>query len=138
MNDTTKNSCPKCGGRFEFNDSDAGSSAPCPHCHASVLLIKKRFPWVTVIGGSMVVVIVCLCLLGMAAEPDTRAVIFGTILFGIVGLGSLGVYFIPTIISMMSKKRNTPAIAVLNIFLGWTLIGWVAALVWAVAQERKD
>ena len=24
-----------------------------------------------------------------------------------------------------------PAIAVLNLFLGWTVMGWVAALVWA-------
>lgn len=47
------------------------------------------------------------------------------------------IYFVPVAVAMARKHRNTVAIVVLNIFLGWTLIGWVAALVWAcVNQER--
>jgi uncharacterized membrane protein YqaE (UPF0057 family) len=42
-------------------------------------------------------------------------------------------YFLPSIIA--AKKRNAGAIFVLNLLLGWTLIGWVAALVWAVSAE---
>src|ERR1700744_3249534 len=37
------------------------------------------------------------------------------------------VYLIPTIFAC--KKRNVAAIAVLNLYLGWTVIGWLAALV---------
>jgi len=44
-------------------------------------------------------------------------------------------YFLPTIVAALRKKRNLPAIAVLNIFLGWTFIGWVAALVWSVMRD---
>jgi hypothetical protein len=45
------------------------------------------------------------------------------------------VYFWPSICAR--NKRNFTAILTLNFFLGWTLIGWVIALVWAVAYERE-
>lgn len=48
---------------------------------------------------------------------------------------SLFFYFLPTIIALVSKKRNTLAIFVLNFFLGWTFIGWVVALVWSVKKD---
>ena len=55
-------------------------------------------------------------------------------LFFLLVLG-LAVYFIPTMVAIGHKKRNTDSIFVLNIFLGWTLIGWVVALVWATAKD---
>ena len=50
----------------------------------------------------------------------------------------IGLYFLPTIIAMSGKKRNTPAIAMLNLLLGWTLIGWAIAMVWAFTYEAPD
>lgn len=47
---------------------------------------------------------------------------------------SLAFYFLPTIIALMRGRRNTLAIFLLNFFLGWTFIGWVVSLVWAVAK----
>ena len=47
------------------------------------------------------------------------------------------IYMSPTIIALINEKQNTPAIAVLNILLGWTLIGWVGALVWAMCKDKK-
>ena len=44
---------------------------------------------------------------------------------------SLAVYFIPAIVALERLHHNRGAIFVLNLFLGWTLLGWVAALVWA-------
>lgn len=46
----------------------------------------------------------------------------------------LGLYLLPAIIGSSRKHRQAAAIWVLNVFLGWTLIGWVAALVWASTQ----
>ena len=43
----------------------------------------------------------------------------------------LTIYFTPTIIAYSREKRNANAILVLNIFLGWTIIGWLIALIWA-------
>jgi len=43
-------------------------------------------------------------------------------------------YFLPTFLS--SNKRNAGAIFLVNLLLGWTFIGWVVALVWAVSYEK--
>jgi hypothetical protein len=41
-------------------------------------------------------------------------------------------YMLPTIEAALRKSKNLPAIAAINFFLGWSLLGWVAALVWAL------
>jgi hypothetical protein len=43
-------------------------------------------------------------------------------------------YFLPTTTAINGKHRQVTAIFVLNLFLGWTLIGWVIALVWAYVK----
>lgn len=47
------------------------------------------------------------------------------------------IYMLPTIIAASKHKKNGSAILALNLFLGWTLIGWVVALIWAVSYERE-
>jgi hypothetical protein len=34
--------------------------------------------------------------------------------------------------------RRRVAIAIVTVFLSWTLVGWVAALLWAVESEPKS
>jgi hypothetical protein len=46
-------------------------------------------------------------------------------------------YFIPSIVAFSNKKSNTTAILILNFFLGWSFIGWIIALVWAVSKDNK-
>lgn len=43
-------------------------------------------------------------------------------------------YLLPTVVAMLRARPNTLAIFVLNLFLGWSLVGWVVALVWALAS----
>lgn len=43
-------------------------------------------------------------------------------------------YMLPTIEAWLRESNNLPAIAAVNFFLGWSLLGWVAALVWAFKQ----
>jgi hypothetical protein len=45
-------------------------------------------------------------------------------------------YFLPTIIAVARKVRNEASIGVINLLLGWTLVGWVIAL--AMALRTKD
>lgn len=45
-------------------------------------------------------------------------------------------YFLPFAIAFYKKRINTGAIFALNLFLGWSLVGWVIALVWALKAER--
>lgn len=51
---------------------------------------------------------------------------------------SLALYLLPTIIAAARHKRNVLAIGALNILLGWTMIGWVVALVWSLMHDRVD
>ena len=44
-------------------------------------------------------------------------------------------YFLPSIIALARSKRDITAIVLLNFFLGWTMIGWVVAPVWAVKTD---
>jgi len=45
-------------------------------------------------------------------------------------------YFLPSIIAMARHKSNLPAILLLNLLLGWSIIGWFVALFWALSAER--
>lgn len=49
-------------------------------------------------------------------------------------IGGLALYFLPTLVAQGDHHKNTAGIFVLNLFLGWTFIGWVVALVWAVSK----
>jgi len=46
----------------------------------------------------------------------------------------LGIYFIPTIVGYNTKYAS--GISLLNLFLGWTFLGWLAALIWAVSAPK--
>jgi hypothetical protein len=40
-------------------------------------------------------------------------------------------YIVPTIIAFNRQHPQRIPILLLNIFLGWTFVGWVVALVWS-------
>ncbi|MBG8556154.1 superinfection immunity protein [Hymenobacter guriensis] len=44
---------------------------------------------------------------------------------------AFGIYFLPAIIGR--NHRQSGSIALLNLLLGWTIIGWIAALIWSVS-----
>ncbi|MGH9496865.1 MAG: superinfection immunity protein [Candidatus Sulfotelmatobacter sp.] len=54
--------------------------------------------------------------------------------FGGLGL-SAALYFLPSIIALARNKRDTLAIFLLNFFLGWSVIGWIVALIWAAKND---
>jgi len=58
----------------------------------------------------------------------------GLLFFPLFGFGFV-LYFLPAIIAFARNKRDTTSILLLNFFLGWTAIGWVIALVWAVKTD---
>jgi T4 superinfection immunity protein len=64
--------------------------------------------------------------------------IAGLILFVAFVTGAFLLYLLPTIIAVMRKKENAGAIAIVNLLLGWTFIGWVIALVWSVSTQMVD
>ena len=53
-------------------------------------------------------------------------------------LGSmLGLYLAPLIIATVRDHHRLPSIGLLNFAAGWTVAGWIAALVWSVTAIRQ-
>ena len=65
------------------------------------------------------------------SNPFDWKLFWALLLLGIL----IAIYMLPTIIARKRHHRNASAIGVLNIFLGWTLLGWVAALVWSFTAD---
>lgn len=43
--------------------------------------------------------------------------------------------FVPAIVAGLRNHPNQASIAVLNLPLGWTVLGWIGSLVWALYSE---
>lgn len=83
------------------------------------------------IGGAAI-----LSSLATAALADDGSAAAGAAVFFIV---LLVMYFIPSVVAVMRKHRQTGAIIATNFFFGWTFIGWVLALIWSLtASERSQ
>lgn len=52
----------------------------------------------------------------------------------VIALTVLVVGFLPSILAIQNKHKNRTAIIVLNILGGWTGIGWLVALIWAIKK----
>lgn len=46
-------------------------------------------------------------------------------------------YPVPAIVAFAREHHNAIATALLNLLLGWTFLGWVAALVWSVMSKQR-
>lgn len=53
----------------------------------------------------------------------------------VIALMLLAFYFLPAILAW--SKSDFWAIFALNLFLGWTIVGWVVALVWALKRRTE-
>jgi hypothetical protein len=47
----------------------------------------------------------------------------------------LVIYFIPSWIGFGKKKKNSGAIFALNLLVGWTVLGWLIAFIWALTNS---
>ncbi len=75
----------------------------------------------------------------MAAAQASGGSIIGVIISSII-LGALGlfIYFIPSFVAHKKQHIQKVSILLLNIFLGWTFIGWVVALIWANLKDKNN
>lgn len=68
---------------------------------------------------------------GMGQEPPHNLNPFGTFIAMSFFATAPALYLLPTFEAWKNSHPSLTSVALLNIFLGWTLLGWVAALVWA-------
>lgn len=53
-------------------------------------------------------------------------------------IGMTALYLLPFLISVVRGHHNKASIFFLNLFLGWTFIGWIAALIWSVSAIKSQ
>lgn len=46
-------------------------------------------------------------------------------------------YFLPSVIALKRRHANSKAIFALNLLGGWTVVGWIAAMVWAFTANTR-
>jgi hypothetical protein len=63
--------------------------------------------------------------------------LMGLFILLVIAAVAIAFYLLPTIIAVLRKHQHMPAIAAVNILLGWSFLGWVAALVWALTESRS-
>lgn len=44
-------------------------------------------------------------------------------------------YLLPSVISAVRSTDHQGAIFFINVLFGWTVLGWIAALIWAVVEK---
>jgi ABC-type transport system involved in cytochrome c biogenesis permease component len=48
----------------------------------------------------------------------------------------VGLYFLPALVAISRHHHQRWAISALNLLLGWTVLGWIGAFVWALTATR--
>lgn len=61
---------------------------------------------------------------------------FGETIWLVVAFfGTFAFYFLPFLIAWRRNHRNETPIGLTNLLLGWTIIGWIIALIWATTDN---
>ncbi|WP_426576676.1 superinfection immunity protein [Xenorhabdus stockiae] len=53
------------------------------------------------------------------------------------GIAAIFVYFLPTYVATQKIHRKIYFIAFVNLVTGWTIIGWLGCLAWAMSEKKE-
>lgn len=83
------------------------------------------------IGWAVIILSIATLLVVGGSEAASGLLSLGVLVF------AAAVYFLPTLLARERKHPQAQAIFVLNLFVGWTFIGWVGAMVWAFVNPAR-
>jgi hypothetical protein len=72
----------------------------------------------------------------MGQIPPSGLNAFGKVAAFSFFIAAPALYLLPTYEAWKNQHPNLTAIALVNIFLGWSLLGWVVAVVWAYKKPE--
>jgi hypothetical protein len=82
---------------------------------------------------------IILATMPFAATPIFAASHGGDVAHGLMVLiVLLAIYFLPWFVARSRQHHATDAILIANLVLGWTVLGWFGALVWAAMPVRGE
>lgn len=68
---------------------------------------------------------------------NLQSVLFGKFIEFAAGLAFFIFYVLPSGIAIHRKHPHSGLITAVNLVLGWTVIGWIGAFVWAFTTVRR-
>jgi RsiW-degrading membrane proteinase PrsW (M82 family) len=83
------------------------------------------------IVSGLVAFTIAIILLGLARHNGDLLAPFNLILLAV----GIGVYFLPTMLALYRNCHSTSWIVIVNVLLGWTIVGWFAVLGWAASGK---
>jgi hypothetical protein len=72
---------------------------------------------------------------GETVQVGNGTVDFVVLVDLLVALSVLTLYFVPTFIAHVRDVRAYAKIFFINVLLGWTVIGWIVALIWSLRAK---
>lgn len=72
-----------------------------------------------------------------SSGDEALAAIIVFLLALVLIIGGLAIYFLPTIVALFRHHHQWGAITVINLFFGWTFVGWVLSLAWSMSAARE-
>lgn len=141
--------CPHCQREVSAKPGELGA---CPWCKG-VVSVPRPYAgfgsWLPIVAGfvgvfATVAIVLAVryatseAVLSQAQDRAGSAAVIAVPFAMVAGmiLLSMVVYFAPVLVAASRQHPDVNAIAILNLFLGWTFIGWVIALVWAFKAHR--
>lgn len=145
MNDAAEKACPYCA------ETIKAAAVVCKHCGRELQpppvrrIFEDSPPPSGPVGDAASGSQTLLRLLVLIVVVPAVALIFSTLgesaaFLSVAALALDGVclYFLPAYEARVRDHTNFTGVLLLNLFLGWTLIGWVAALVWGVSRQTPQ
>lgn len=123
--------CPYCGSNL------ARHASKCPEC-GEWLKKKKPFGCYSIFAILFSITIFLVSLIISYITTSDGAMSFGiAIVATIVIFFALWFYFLPSWIAELKKHSSAGAIFAVNFLFGWSVVGWVVALIWALSNDNK-
>lgn len=72
----------------------------------------------------------------MGQTPSDGLNVFGKLIASSFFLAAPALYLLPTFEAWKKSHPNLTSITLINVFLGWSLIGWVVAIAWAFKRHE--
>lgn len=66
------------------------------------------------------------------SEMASGAMLLIVVVFGLMA------YFLPYILGKLRGVSNPDLLFMVNLWLGWTLLGWLVCLIWAALGQSQD
>lgn len=77
-------------------------------------------------------------LIAQNVEPEFRYTGGGIPKGIVIGIGLVLLYLLPTMLAWAGGKRRKVKVTLVNVLAGWTIIGWIAAMLMVWAYEAPE